>query len=136
MTEVSLTSYTIDTGITAATNIFIGTICTLFITIRTYCSTIRAPLTADTGSYTFAACIAVGTPTTVTDTADAVTTIGTNVSRTILALLTTALTDGAAAIAAITALAYYCTVSTSLTVCTPPPISRSAVLTGSPTLAA
>ena len=65
-TEVSFSTYTVNAGITSAADVFIGTVRTLFITVRTDGSTVRAAVAAVADAlHAVAADTAVFTPAVV-----------------------------------------------------------------------
>lgn len=94
MTEIALAADTINTGITAAADIFFGTVGTFLITIGTDGGAVGTAFAAITdGLGTFAADVAAVTPAAAAHAILTIAAIGTDVACTVAALLHTAGTD-------------------------------------------
>ena len=99
-TEISFSAGTVNTGIASTANILFFTICAFFVTFRANGRAIRAALPAITGGHAFSAGITVRAPAGIPCATDAVAAIGTDLTRTVFALLTATLTDSGTAITA------------------------------------
>ena len=81
--EISLSANTVNAGITSAADVFIGTVRTLFITVRTDGSTVRAARTTVADVIAVAADTAVFTPAVTTYAVPAVAAVGTDFAGTV-----------------------------------------------------
>ena len=82
--EISLSANTVNAGITSAADVFIGTVRTLFITVRTDGSTVRAAVAAVADAlHAVAADTAVFTPAVTTYAVPAVAAVGTDFAGTV-----------------------------------------------------
>jgi len=128
-TEISFSAGTVDTGTAAAANILFFTICAFFVTFRANGRAIRAALPAITGGHAFSAGITVRAPAGIPYATDAVAAIGTELTRTVFALLTATLTDSGTAIATAAALTDYDTSTAASAIGAPAVIILGTVFT-------
>jgi len=117
--EITFATDAVSTYATASANAFWLTINTFFVTFGTYACALVTALATNTNYYTIATHVAVRTPSVITDATNTITASGTYFTGTVFALLGTTRTNRSTGVAALTAIANYCAITTGATITTP-----------------